>query len=95
MALDTPDTLAITAIVVALIALLSTVGQIVQQYIGTSEGYRRCQSSVMGLWGQATRRKFHFGEMRFEVFFQTPVFVTDIIAGDRRQRALIDGTVKS
>lgn len=95
MALDTSDTLAVTAIVVALIALLSTVGQIVQQYIGTSEGYRRCQPSVMGLWGQATRRKFHFGEMRFEVFFQTPEFVIDTVAGDRRRRAAIDGTIKS
>jgi hypothetical protein len=95
MALDTSDTLAVTAIVVALIALLSTVGQIVQQYIGTSEGYRRCQSSVMGLWGQATRRKFHFGEMHFEVFFQTPEFVTDTVAGDRRQKVAIDGTMKS
>jgi hypothetical protein len=55
MALDTSDTLAVTSIVVALIALLSTIGQILQQYIGTSEGYRRCQPSVMGLWGRATR----------------------------------------
>jgi len=96
MTLDTSDTLAVTAIVVALIALLSTVGQILQQYIGTSEGYRRCQSSVMGLWGQSTRRKFHFGEMRFDVFFQTPEFVVGTaFRGDGRQKFLIDGSTKS
>lgn len=73
MTLSPSDALAVTAIVISLIALVSTIGQIVQQYLGTSDGYRRCRSSVMGRRGQYTRRKLDYGEMRFEVFFQTPV----------------------
>jgi hypothetical protein len=69
---DRSDTLAVTAIVISLIALVSTIGQLLQQYLGTSDGYRRCRSSVMGLWGKSTRRAFDWGDMRFEVFFETP-----------------------
>jgi hypothetical protein len=72
MGLDRSDTLAVTAIVISLIAPVSTIGQILQQYLGTSDGYRGCRSSVMGLWGRSTRRAFDWGDMRFEVFFETP-----------------------
>lgn len=74
MGLDRSDVLALSAIIVSLIALVSTIGQIVQQYLGTSEGYRRCRTSVMGLWGHSTRRRFDWSDMRFEVFFETPIF---------------------
>jgi hypothetical protein len=42
------DNIAITALVVSLIALVTTVGQLLQQYFVTADGYRRCQSSVIG-----------------------------------------------
>ena len=83
MGLDASDSLAVTAIAIAVVALCGTIGQILQQYLGTSEGYRRCQSSVMGLWAQSTRRIFNWGEMRFEVIFQTPVIYLSRPFNDR------------
>jgi hypothetical protein len=83
MGLDASDSLAVTAIAFAVVALCGTIGQILQQYLGTSEGYRRCQSSVMGLWAQATRRIFNWGDMRFEVIFQTPVIYLSRPFNDR------------
>ena len=48
-------TLAGAAFAVALTALFIAVGQLLQQVFGTAEGYRRCQSSVLGPWARKTR----------------------------------------
>lgn len=64
--------LAGTALAIALVALLTTIGQLLQQYFATADGYRRCQSSVMGPWARRTRLKWRWREFRFETLFTTP-----------------------
>jgi hypothetical protein len=42
------DNAAVAALVIAPIALITAIGQLIQAYLGTADGYRMCQSSVMG-----------------------------------------------
>lgn len=37
-----PDSIALTALIVSLVALVTTVGQLLQQYFATADGFRRC-----------------------------------------------------
>jgi hypothetical protein len=66
------NTLAGAALAIALVALLTTVGQLLQQYFGTADGFRRCQNSVVGPWAKRTRLKFRWSEFRFETLFTVP-----------------------
>ena len=66
------DPVALTALVVSLIALLATTGQLLQQYFSTADGFRRCQPSVMGLWAKKTKLRFRWREFRFETIFSIP-----------------------
>ncbi|CAF9918783.1 MAG: hypothetical protein ALECFALPRED_000826 [Alectoria fallacina] len=72
MASDT--TISIIALAVALVALVTTISQVLGQFLATADGYRRCQSSVMGGWAKLTHRKFRWSEMRFETIYTTPQF---------------------
>ena len=72
MASDT--TISIIALAVALVALVTTISQVLGQFLATADGYRRCQSSVMGGWAKLTHRKFRWSEMRFETLYTTPQF---------------------
>ena len=88
------------ALIVSLVALLTTVLQVLQQYFSSAEGYRRCAASVMGLWSGGTHRKLRFYEFRVEVVFETPVLFTAPPTNDRgpikdREIFYIDGTEKS
>ncbi|KAH8820345.1 hypothetical protein F5884DRAFT_849607 [Xylogone sp. PMI_703] len=66
------DSVSLTALLVSLVALLATVGQLLQQYYATADGLRRCQPSVMGLWARRTKIRFRWTEFRFETIFVTP-----------------------
>jgi hypothetical protein len=67
------DPVAIVALVVSLVALLIAAGQLLQQYFGTADGYRRCQKSVMGRrWGAMTKLHFRWREFRFETLYCVP-----------------------
>lgn len=67
------DVVAIAALVISLAAFFTTTLQVLQQYLASAEGFRRCAPSVMGLWHVGTKRKFRRHELRFEVVFETPV----------------------
>lgn len=89
--------LGLTALIISLVALLTTVLQVLQQYFSSAEGYRRCAKSVMGQWHEGTHRKLVGREFRVEVVFETPViFVAppDNKKGPIPGRAIyyIDGT---
>jgi hypothetical protein len=73
---DSQNFLAFAALIISLVALLTTVLQVLQQYYSSAEGYRRCADSVMGLWAKGTHRKLRFQEFRIEVVFETPVIFT-------------------
>lgn len=66
------NTIAAAALAVALVALITTVSQVLQQYFGTADGFRRCQDSVVGPWAKRTRLKFRWSEFRFETLFTVP-----------------------
>ena len=40
------------ALAVALVALITTINQVLGQFLATADGYRRCQASVMGGLGE-------------------------------------------
>ncbi|KAL8780978.1 MAG: hypothetical protein Q9213_006229 [Squamulea squamosa] len=67
-------TISTVALAVALIALITTIGQVLGQFLATADGYRRCQPSVMGRWAKLTHRRFRWSEMRFETLYTTPRF---------------------
>lgn len=68
-----PDTdISVTALSIAVVALVIAVGQITQQYFATAEGFRRCQRPVMGDWARKTRSKFRASELRYQTIFYTP-----------------------
>jgi hypothetical protein len=92
--------IAVVALVVALVALLTTIGQLLQQYLATADGYRRCQQSVMSHWAKRTRLRWRWSQFRFETLFVTPTWTqigrrpdhwVSRIPG-RHPHATIDGT---
>ncbi|MCJ1474775.1 hypothetical protein MMC13_003435 [Lambiella insularis] len=95
--MSSPDTnLAASALAIALVALLTAVGQLLQQYLATADGYRRCQKSVMGDWATKTRLRWRWREFRFETLYTTPeVFITGDGAPRKANHVLITGTKTS
>ncbi|KAG9232073.1 hypothetical protein BJ875DRAFT_96297 [Amylocarpus encephaloides] len=90
----------LVALIVSLVALLTTVLQVLQQYFSSAEGYRRCAPSVMGAWASGTHRKLVSREFRVEVVFETPVILVAPPSNERgpipgRKIHYIDGTDKS
>lgn len=47
--MDEASRLSQLALIVALLALIIALGQLLQQIFGTADGYRRCQQVVIGL----------------------------------------------
>jgi hypothetical protein len=72
------DPITITALIVSALAFLATVGQLLQQYVGTADGYRRCGKGVMGPWGQRTRLRWRWREFRFECLYCVPYIEYDL-----------------
>lgn len=85
---ESQNLLALSALVISLVALFTTIVQVLQQYFSSAEGYRRCADSVMGLWAKGTHRKLRLQEFRIEVVFETPVIFT---AGPENKRGPIQG----
>jgi len=74
------DPVALIALLVSLVALIIAAGQLLQQYFGTADGYRRCQQSVMGpRWGAMTKLRFRRREFRFETLYCVPNISVDFI----------------
>ncbi|KAL8812958.1 MAG: hypothetical protein Q9223_007164 [Gallowayella weberi] len=65
---------ALAALVVALVALITTISQVLSQLFQTADGYRRCQSAIIGGWAKLTTRKFRWADLRFETIYTTPRF---------------------
>ncbi|CZR60812.1 probable Modin [Phialocephala subalpina] len=63
----------VVALIVSVVALFTTVLQVLQQYFSSADGHRRCHKSVIGLWAKGTKRKLRFNQFRIEVVFETPV----------------------
>lgn len=66
------DISTMVALTIGVLALLATIFQTLQQYLGTADGYRRCGPGVMGPWGKRTRLRWRWREFRFEVLYCVP-----------------------
>lgn len=86
------DGVALTALLISLVALFTTLGQLLQQYFATADGYRRCQASVMGLWAKRTRLKWRWREFRFETIFVIPRIIYGPLHRDVGKKSEAAGT---
>jgi len=73
------DPVALVALVISLVALVATTGQLLQQYFATADGYRQCQPSVMGDWGRKTKLRWRWREFRFETIYFVPKISVQIL----------------
>jgi hypothetical protein len=88
--------LAGAALAIALVALVTALGQLLQQYFATADGYRRCQKSVMGGYARQTRLRWRWREFRFETLYTIPeIFLTGDAAPRRLGQILLTGSEKS
>jgi hypothetical protein len=88
--------LAAAALAIALVALITTVGQLLQQYFATADGYRRCQKSVMGEYARRTRLRWRWSEFRFETLYTTPeMFLAGDGSPNRVGQIVLTGSEKS
>lgn len=86
----------IVAIVIAVIAFFVTTAQLLQTLFDTADGYRRCQSSVIGeVWASKTKRRFLWSEFRFETIFSTPDIRIQSGKVDKKLMTLITGGIES
>ena len=93
--MSTENTTAVVAVVIAVIAFVVTTAQLLQALFGTAEGYRRCQSSVIGDWALRTRRIFRWSEFRFETVFSTPDIRLQRRPLEETSAVLVTGSLKS
>lgn len=92
----TDTNLAAAALAIALVALITTVGQLLQQYLATADGYRRCHKSVMGDYARKTRLHWRWREFRFETLYTTPeIFLTGEGIPKRSSQVVLTGTNES
>ncbi|TVY17056.1 hypothetical protein LARI1_G004501 [Lachnellula arida] len=85
--------IAATALAIALVAFVTALGQLLQQYFATADGYRRCQRSVMGEWASRTRLRWRWREFRFETLYTTPEIFMTSTGPDRPDQVLIEVTL--
>lgn len=64
--------LSAVALVISLIALVIAIGQILQQYAATAEGFRNCRQDVIADWANLTRSPFDLRNLRYETRYVSP-----------------------
>src|SRR4051812_45118658 len=67
------DTVAIAALVISLIALVTTVVQLTQTLIPGAKGLPNRDQRIMGRWAKFTSRRFRWWQLRLEIDFDAPV----------------------
>ena len=70
--MEPADRLATVALAVSLVALIVAFLQLLAQFFGTAEGYRRCGEAIIGPWHQLRWRHWLWTEFRYETNFVTP-----------------------
>jgi len=71
-AMENNDDISEVALVISLVALFTTLLQLLQQFYATVDGYRRCQYPIMGGWARYTYRRFRWSQFIFETLFVVP-----------------------
>ncbi len=89
------NNVAIVALVVSLIALVTALFQMFQQVFLTADGYRNCAEEVIGPWSTTRHRRFNWRELRLETTYITPeltIIRSDILRGlEKRDRPRVCG----
>jgi hypothetical protein len=67
------DPVAISALVISLVALLAAVLQLAQTIVASAKGLPSCDERVIGAWAKATKWRFRPLQLRLEVVFEAPV----------------------
>jgi len=78
------DEVAIAALVIAVVAFVTTVVQLAQTIIASAKGLPNCDERVMGKWARYTSRKFKWRQLRLEIDFEAPLIFlapTDNVKG--------------
>ncbi|KAH7417424.1 hypothetical protein BKA64DRAFT_739944 [Cadophora sp. MPI-SDFR-AT-0126] len=93
MSSSTEAKLAGAALAIALVALVAAIGQLLQQYFSTADGYRRCHKYVMGEYARKTRLHWRWREFRFETLYTIPeISLVGDGALSRRGQVLLTGS---
>jgi hypothetical protein len=79
------DEVALTGLIIALVALVIAFTQLLQQIFATAEGYRNCQAQVMGPWAgrettkapKLTKRRPVWSQFRLQTRFIVPYITMD------------------
>ena len=66
------DAVALSGLVIALVALVISLFQLLQQLFATADGYRNCQSAVIGPFAKLTNAGRCFGNFEFGPFTRFP-----------------------
>jgi hypothetical protein len=66
------DAVALSGLVIALVALVISLFQLLQQLFATADGYRNCQSAVIGPWAKLTKRRPVFWQLRIRTIYKVP-----------------------
>ena len=66
------DDVSATALAIAIVALVISLLQALQQYFSTADGFRRCRADVIGGWSAWNDSKFDWRNLRYETIFSTP-----------------------
>lgn len=75
--MDSTDRVSTVALAVSLVALIVALLQLLAQFFGTADGYRRCSESIIGPWHWLRWRRWLWTEFRYETNFVTPTIWLD------------------
>jgi hypothetical protein len=85
------DPIALTGLIIALIALVIALFQLLQQLLATADGFRNCQGPIMGPWAALTERHFLKREFRYETLFSVPYISMGWCHHDAEQFCVVGG----
>lgn len=86
--MDTPDRVSTVALAVSLVALIVAFLQLLAQFFGTADGYRRCSESIIGPWHWLRWRHWLWTEFRYETNFVTPTIWLDVASSSCHERLI-------
>jgi hypothetical protein len=66
------DGVALSGLIIALVALVISLFQLLQQLFATADGYRNCQPPIIGPWAKLTKRQLIPSQIRVRTVYWVP-----------------------
>ncbi|KAI9736097.1 MAG: hypothetical protein M1818_006273 [Claussenomyces sp. TS43310] len=82
--MDSSDSIALSALIIAVLALFIAVFQSLLTSYVTAEGAKRCRESIIGKWAGLTKWHWIWSELRYEIKFTTPEIILVDVAEQAR-----------